>query len=109
LRLKLKNNVYNGDVYNTEITNECMLGALKLVDYYKETANKALNIIEETKDFDSVTTASVDWRKVFADNTELTTGEIVSQIATIFGKSERTAKALNTKELTKVRYGIWKM
>lgn len=109
LLLQLIHNVYNGDVYNTEITNECMLGALKLVDYYKETANKALNIIEETKDFDSFTTASVDWRKVFADNTELTTGEIVSQIATIFGKSERTAKALISKELTKVRYGIWEM
>jgi Protein of unknown function (DUF3987)/Bifunctional DNA primase/polymerase, N-terminal len=109
LLLQLIHNVYSGDVENYTIGVECMKGALKMIEYYKDTANKALGIIEETKDFDAPTTATIDWRKIFVDSDCLPTGEIVCQIQEKFGKSERTAKALIAKELTKVSHGIWRL
>ncbi|MGL4781727.1 MAG: DUF3987 domain-containing protein [Bacteroidales bacterium] len=110
LLLQLIDNVYSGDVFNTVISADSMQGALDLIAYYKSSAIKALDIIEENQESDARLAGAIDWRKIFGeDEEELSTSELVARIYEQTGKSERTAKSAITAHLTKVRHGVWKL
>ena len=91
------------------VSEQSMLFACHLAEYFKKTSQIALETIEhyqeEENEEKKTLNSKVDWRQVFKGDSELETAEIINRMHNLYGYSRRTVKYYIKNELTKIEHG----
>jgi hypothetical protein len=111
LLLQLIHEAYGTEDRTGLISMQAVKGAIDLANYFKANFKTAMQLANESQsegNFVSSKGESVNWQKLFGDDTELQRKEIVARLIELHGASERSAIRWISSNLRKSEnYGFW--
>jgi hypothetical protein len=94
------------------ISEKAILGAIKLIEYYRITALKVqllLNNMDNENDMRSLSKNKVNWNEIFKKNDVLKLSDIITLTIEKYGYSERSINRLVKSELFCIKHGFYKI